>query len=176
MRMYADIPEIWIREVDVVFSDIIAVLLRTRVQHMNENNEEFKTNALKAREALIIPLMAFEDGRRHWLRDHPQELEFVFKKMRLQGFSDVREWGVTDGPQFRGMEEDELLGMLVLWGLQNKNEEQKKQVTRLHAMFRQDFADLLDVLQTYKGNDVYSIDLRRQLMHLHQDIEHGHRP
>jgi hypothetical protein len=173
MRAYKDIPEVWIREVNKVFSDMLGLLMRITPQHVNEKNEEFKKRALEARTELITPLVKLKEAMHCWLRDHPQELEFVFKKMRMPGFSDVREWGVTDGPQFRGMEENELLGMLVLWGLQNKNEEQKKQVTRLHAMFCQDFADVLDVLQTYKGNDVYSIDLRRQLMHLHEDIEHG---
>jgi hypothetical protein len=173
MRAYINIPEVWIREVHEVFSDMIAMMTRITVKHSNEENEAFRKKALQAREALIIPLMAFQDGRRDWLRDHPQELEFVFAKMMLPGFSDVKEWGVTDGAQFRGMEEDEMVGMMVLWHLQNKNEEQQKQVKRLYGMFRNDFADVLDVLQTYKGNDVYSIDLRRQLMHLHQDIELG---
>lgn len=172
MTTYTHIPEVWIREVSLVFSDIIAVLMRITVQHANEDHEEFKNMAFKTRTELITPLIEFETGRHDWLRDHPQELEFVFNKMRLSGFSEVKQWGVTDGPQFRAIEEMDLVGRLVASDLRSK-EEEWSEVIRLYGMFRNDFVDVVSVLQIYKDNDVFSIDLRRQLMHLYENIERG---
>jgi hypothetical protein len=170
MRKYIDIPEVWIREVHEVFSDMIALLMRITPQHANEGNEAFKTSALQAREALIIPLMAFQDGRRDWLHDHPQELEFVFNKMRYKGFRNVKEWGVTDACQFQEITVAALFVKLV--GMDTESEE-TKHILDLYGKVKNNNADVLSVIKTYKDNDVYSIDLRRQLMHLHEDIKRG---
>jgi hypothetical protein len=170
MRKYIDIPEIWIREVDVVFSDMIAVLMRSSPQHLNGDNEAFKKRALETRTELCERLPAFERARREWLREHPQELEFVFNKMRYKGFTNVREWGVTTACQFKEITAGALVDKLFRWDTES---EETKHVIELYGKIQNNDADVLSLLKTYKHNDVYSIDLRRQLMHLHEDIKRG---
>ena len=165
MKTYTDIPEVWVREVHVAFSNIGGLLAQIKAYH--ESNHTDGAGPLYL--AIIDPLHRFEHARLEWLDQHPQELEFVFQKMRLLGFSDVKNWGVTDCLQFEAIKQIDRRPKLKAL----KNERVEIQVTALYKMIRDGDPDLLSVRKIYEDNDVYSMHLRRQLIKLHEYINGG---
>jgi hypothetical protein len=164
MKTCADIPEVWVPKVHLLLTDFVSLLAQTTVRQ--DFDARFEASGLAKRTALCERLPAFEEARRAWLREHPQDLEFVFKKFRLEGLSDVQSWGVTDCRQFRTMNVLDLGFKLA--SLQYQPAEAIKNLCR---MIDQNNVDLRSVLAGYKDNDVDSMHLRRQLMQLRELIK-----
>ena len=164
MKQYADIPEVWVCKVHVVFTNIGALLAQIKVYHESRGNNE----AVRLYLYLIDPLDRFEDARAQWLDQHPQELEFIFKKMRLPGFSVVKTWGVTDYLQFEAIKpgDNRILVRALPKYMQHL-------VMSLRYKLQNEDVDLISVRKIYEHNDVYSMHLRRQLIKLHEYIEGG---
>ena len=164
MKKYADVPEVWVRKVHVVFTNVDGLLAQIKAYHESHGNDA----AVRSYSELIGPLEAFEDARDVWLDEHPQELEFIFQKMRLAGFSAIRKWSVTDYLQFEAIKPDQ--NKILLAPLP---EHLQRSFTHLRYKLQKADADLISVRKIYQNNDVYSMHLRRQLIKLREYIEGG---
>jgi hypothetical protein len=171
MTEYADLPEVWVCKVHQVFSDIVGVLARIA---LCPQDEVLKDQAIVERTQLIDQLHAFEDKRSVWLREHPRDLEFVFRKLCLNGFHEVKKWGVTDCRTFREIEESDLIAEMRAWQETPFKQINIQQVTELFHMFDKGNVDMPSVLKTYEDNDVDSMHLRRQLIQLSEHMQDGH--
>ena len=177
MRKYRDIPEVWVPRSNVVLRRMVSSL-----QEMSILDAANRDEGLAAQTALIERMKAFEGMRSQWLREHPQELEFVFKKMGYEGYGIVEEWGVTDCRQFRAITENDLICKITLAVLPDDYQEQEDTILELQKTHIIDVwgtfhngtrADLPSVLETYARNDVHSMHLRTQLVKLHKHINNG---
>ncbi len=107
MTDYGDIPEVWVDQVWLTLRNIHAELAEAYIE-FNESDlfsDNAKRTALNAKGELQELCLVTENELYLWSHLHSKELEFVFRKMRCDGFSNVQRWGVTDCLQFEGLDD-----------------------------------------------------------------------
>ena len=168
MTDYGDIPEVWVDQVWLKLRNILAELAEAYIE-FNESDlfsDDAKRTALNAKIELQELCLVTKNELYLWSHLHPKELEFVFRKMRCAGFSDVRRWGVTDCLQFEDLDDvDRKIEAL-------KDVKTKDDIKSVLGACK-DQEQRLSICKIYQDNDAYSMDLRREVMELRKYINSG---
>ena len=168
MTDYADIPEVWIDQLRMTLRNIHVALADAYIE-FNESDlfsDDAKRTALNAKGELREQCLVTGDELYRWCQVYPKELEFVFRKMRCVGFSNVERWGVTDCVQFAGLDG-------VNRNIEALDDVKVKNDIKSVLDMCKDQEQRLSICKIYQDNDVYSMDLRREVVELYKYMHSG---